>query len=381
MATIRKRVLPSSAVVWQADYRDRDGKRRAKQFPTRKAADDYLVTVRSDLRQGRHVAPGASITIDQAGELWIERAERDQLVRSTRRQYRQHLTHHISPTLGKVKLAELTAPRVYAFIDDTLQTTSRATARKVLTSLGSIVEEAVRRGLAAHNPVRSVKMTKATAEEAAGAEIEMPTKDELRAILAAASGRWRPLIVTAMFTGMRGSELRGLRWTDVDLKSGVIHVRRRVDHWKDFGPPKSRAGKRDIPLAPMVVTELRRWRLACPKGDLDLAFPSPAGGVLSHACILKDGFGPLQLAAGVVHHVPHADGETAPKAKYGLHALRHAAAALFIEQGFGPKRIQTILGHASIKMTYDVYGYLFASEEDDRAGMAAIEARLLGPRT
>lgn len=378
MATIRKRKLPSGTIVWQADYADRDSKRRAKQFPTRKAADDYLVTVRSDLKQGRHVAPGASITIADAGELWIERAERDQLVRSTRRQYRQHLTHHISPTLGKVKLSDLTAPRVYSFIDDMLQTTSRATARKVLTSLGSIVEEAVRRGLAAHNPVRSVKMTKATAEQAASAELEMPTKQELRAILGAASGRWRPLVVTAMFTGMRGSELRGLRWSDVDLKAGAIHVRRRVDRWKDFGPPKSKAGKRDIPLAPIVVNELRRWRLTCPKGELDLVFPTPAGGVLAHEYILKYGFGPLQLAAGVAHHVTQADGQTAPRAKYGLHALRHAAAALFIEQGFGPKRIQTILGHASIKMTYDTYGYLFASEEDDRAGMAQIEARLLG---
>lgn len=52
-------------------------------------------------------------------------------------------------------------------------------------------------------------------------------------------------------------------------------------------------------------------------------------------------------------------------------------AALFIEQGFGPKRVQTILGHSSIKMTFDVYGYLFASEDADRAAMAQIEARLL----
>jgi integrase len=66
------------------------------------------------------------------------------------------------------------------------------------------------------------------------------------------------------------------------------------------------------------------------------------------------------------------------QAKYGLHALRHAAAALFIEQGFSPKRIKTILSHASIKMTYHVYGYLFVSEEHDQAAMAQIEARLLG---
>lgn len=377
MATIRKRTLPSGRVVWQANYRDRDSAWRARQFLTRKAADDYLVTVRSDLRQGRHVAPGASITVDQAGELWIERAERDQLVRSTRQQYRQHLKHHIAPVIGSLKLAELTAPRIYQFVDDMLRTTSRATSRKVLTSLGSILEEAVRRGLHSHNPARGIRIPKASAEEREGDTVEMPTKEELRALLQHAEGRWRPIVVSAMLTGMRGSELRGLKWPDVDLKDGVIHVRRRVDAWNNFGPPKSKAGKRDIPLAPMVVSELKRWRLACPKGELDLVFPSPAGAVLSHSCILKDGFGPLQLKAGITREEKRADGETAVKPKYGLHALRHAAAALFIEQGFGPKRIQTIMGHASIKITFDLYGYLFASEEADRDAMEQIEARLL----
>ncbi|WP_363282579.1 tyrosine-type recombinase/integrase [Mesorhizobium sp.] len=65
-------------------------------------------------------------------------------------------------------------------------------------------------------------------------------------------------------------------------------------------------------------------------------------------------------------------------AKYSLHALRHAAAALFIEQGFPPKKVQDLMGHASLAMTYDVYGYLFKSEDDDRAKIAEMETALLG---
>jgi hypothetical protein len=86
--------------------------------------------------------------------------------------------------------------------------------------------------------------------------------------------------------------------------------------------------------------------------------------------LLKDGFGPLQVAAGVAT----ATGE----AKYGLHALRHAAAAMFIQQGFGPKNVQALMGHPSIRLTFDTYGYLVKTEEEDRAGMAQMEARLLG---
>ena len=63
--------------------------------------------------------------------------------------------------------------------------------------------------------------------------------------------------------------------------------------------------------------------------------------------------------------------------KYGLHGLRHAAAAMFIEQGFGPKKVQALMGHSSIRLTFDTYGYLFKTEEEDRAGMAQVVATRL----
>jgi integrase len=388
MAKVRKRRLPSNKIVWQADYRDRDGVRRSKQFSTRGAADSFLVKARRDLQLGVHVAAGASITVADAGQLWLERAQRDNLTRSTIEQYQRHVRLHINPRIGTVKLPDLTAPRIAQFVDDMLVELSRPLARKVLTSLGSLVDEAIRAGRHTNNPVRLAKLPRVQAEETEGDTIA-PTKDELRAILTAADDRWRPIIVTAMFTGMRASELRGVLWSDVDLTGGIVRVRRRADAWGVSGPPKSKAGKRDIPLAPMVVTALKQWKLACPKGEqnpLGLVFPSPLGAVQSHACILKDGFWPTQMAAGVVRPALDADGrpktdaEGAPivRAKYGLHALRHAAAALFIEQGFGPKKVQTIMGHSSIKVTFDLYGYLFEAHASDREAMAAIETRLLG---
>ena len=95
-------------------------------------------------------------------------------------------------------------------------------------------------------------------------------------------------------------------------------------------------------------------------------FPNPAGGIETHAQILHRAFWPIQVAAGVTR----ADG----KAKYSLHALRHAAAALWIEQGVAPKRIQSWMGHSSITMTYDTYGYLFPADEADTVAVASIAA-------
>uniref|UniRef100_UPI0011BAC0A7 tyrosine-type recombinase/integrase n=1 Tax=Nioella nitratireducens TaxID=1287720 RepID=UPI0011BAC0A7 len=64
-------------------------------------------------------------------------------------------------------------------------------------------------------------------------------------------------------------------------------------------------------------------------------------------------------------------------AKFGIHSLRHAAASLFIEQSWNPKKIQTLLGHASINMTMDVYGHLFESPEEDVAMFEKLESDLL----
>ena len=115
---------------------------------------------------------------------------------------------------------------------------------------------------------------------------------------------------------------------------------------------------------------LKEWRLACPKGPLKLVFPNGVGKVESHANIANRGWYPLQIEAGIVG----SDGS----AKYGIHAMRHFFASWAIEQRFSPKRVQSLLGHSSIQMTFDVYGHLFPSLEDDHAKFAAGELELVG---
>ena len=119
--------------------------------------------------------------------------------------------------------------------------------------------------------------------------------------------------------------------------------------------------------APVVVSALREWRLAYPYGKDGIVFCTRVhgnrGGVLNHGEPWRV-FQAAQLAAGVT-----ADG----RPKYHFHALRHFFASVGIEAGFSPKRLQVILGHASITMTYDVYGHLFPNPEDDYARLGAIE--------
>ena len=197
-------------------------------------------------------------------------------------------------------------------------------------------------------------------------------------MLARHRGRALPApVLTAIFTGLRASELRGLRWHDVDLKRGELHVRQRADRYGKIGRPKSEAGERTVPLPPMVVVALREHRLASTRNDRDLVFVNGRGGIEHRNTIVGHGFHPAQVAAGIVD--PHGG------AKYkGLHALRHFYASWCINRKVDGglelplKVVQARLGHASIQMTADVYGHLFPSGDDGAEFAAAERAFLAG---
>lgn len=378
MAKVRKRTLPSGEVRWLADYVDGAGKRRAKQFTRRRDADDFLVKARRDVQLGTHVADSASITVAEAAVLWLARCDDNGLERSTREAYGQHVKLHIVPLIGARKLSQMTTPAVHAFADELAATRSPAMVKRIVRSLGAIFSEARRRGLAATNPVSDAKIK--VADRRKSKRPDIPSKADLRAILSAAAGKHRPLIVTALFTGLRASELRGLRWSAVDLKRRVLSVSERVDAWGEAGRPKSAAGEREVPLAPMVVNALKEHRLATPNGPDGLVFPSDQGTPLNHQNIINRVWNPLQIKAGLFTLDPtrrDADGEPVKLPRHNFHALRHAAASLFIEQGLSPKRVQAIMGHSSITVTFDTYGHLFEDDEADQAAVAEIEARLL----
>jgi len=395
MASVRKRTWVSGGEkqeAWIADYFDQAGKRHIKTFAKKKAADAWLTDAKAEVRDGTHTADSASKTISDAGDAWLADAEADGLERSTIAQYRQHLQLHIKPHIGSVKLSRLTGPQVHDF-RKTLRKAkvSPAMVDKVVTSLGSIVAYALDHGMVAKNVVRDARRRRRRGQEKRQRKrVEIPTKAEIRDLIAKAEGRWRPLIIAAIFTGLRASELRGLTWDDVNIERKVITVRQRADAWNDMGAPKSEAGQREVPLAPMVVNTLKEWKLECPRlksdkadkddpGKLWLVFPNGAGRTESHANIVNRGFGPLQMACGIAEDTGEKDEEGKPilRPRYGLHALRHAAASLFIEQGLNPKRVQTIMGHANIQITFDTYGHLFRDDEADQKAMEQLQARLL----
>ena len=123
---------------------------------------------------------------------------------------------------------------------------------------------------------------------------------EISAILAHAPERWRPFLVTAVFTGLRASELRGLRWADVNLRTNEIQITQRADRFNAIGKPKSAAGERTVPFGTIVANTLKEWKLACTKSDLNLASWMSSGQPLEHSNVLKVSLLAAQVKAGIL---------------------------------------------------------------------------------
>ena len=387
--------------AWIADYVDQAGKRHIKTFDRKKEADVFHSKASVEVREGTHTADSASVTVAKAADLWITTCKGRDLEATTVDAYAQHIKLHIAPYLGRVKLSQLTAPMIREFEDslregspapgeDAGAARSPAMVKRIIGSLGSMLGDAQERGLVSRNVVRDLRSRRRKGVDRRAERrqkgklkvgVDIPSRQEIKAIVEALDGRWRPILLVAIITGLRSSELRGLRWADVDLKKSELHVRQRADRYNEIGRPKSESGERTVPLPPMVVNTLREWKLGCPKSQQDLVFPTGTGAIEYHSNIVIRGLGPAQIAAGVCSPERGTDGKRV--AKYtGLHALRHFYASWCINRRqdggleLPPKVVQERLGHSSILMTMDVYGHLFPRGNDE-AEMADAERSLL----
>jgi integrase len=386
---------------YQVGYSDSSGKWRTKTFHRKKDADAFFETTKREVRLGIHVTDQDTVTVRVACEKWLTTCELDGLASATRKQYAGHVHNHVIPAklggrksviLGDVLLTRLSRPLITDFRDHLLKTNSHATARKIWVSFKAMLSDAETRGLIGHNPAAPIFIK----EDERGHMQDMalrqfPQPAEIRGIIETATGRMKSLLTVAAFVGLRSLELRGLYWEDCDFVKHRINVRRRADETNKIGPLKSKAAHRSIPMTPEVEKVLREWRGTCPRqdGKLVLVFPNGLGKVQAHNHLIEWGYHPVQVQAGIV--TPRLgsdgkpelgkDGQSIMIAKYGLHDLRHFFASWLInELRCNPNKVKTLVGHASIKLTYDIYGHLFDDDDGDNLAFAAGSERVMSAR-
>jgi integrase len=389
----------STSTAYQVGYNDASGKWRTRTYDRKKNADAFFETTKREVRLGVHVTDQDTVTVQVGCQKWLTTCELDGLETSTRAQYRGHVHNHIVPAklgdknpivLGDVLLTRLSRPLITDFRDHLLKANSHATARKIWVSFKAMLSDAEARGLIGHNPASSIFIK----EDERGYMQDMalrvfPQPAEIRAIIEAATGlRMKTLLTAAAFAGLRSSELRGLHWEDCDFDKHRLNVRRRANLKNVIGPLKSKAAHRSIPMTPELETALRKWRIACPRrdGKLVLVFPNGLGKVQAHNHLVEWGVYPVQIAAGIVtprlgpdgQPVIGEDGHPVIIAKYGLHDLRHFFASWLInELRCNPNKVKALVGHSSIKLTYDIYGHLFDDDDGDNLAFAAGSERVM----
>lgn len=401
----REWVTPKGEIrkAWVHRWDDDKGKQRQKTFKRRREAKDHEIEVMGELKEGTHVPDSTSVTIREVGKLLLERKEANGNQPDSIKVVEIYLRLHILPAtvpdntlngwpgqFGDLKLSRLTAPLCDTFRLHMLKNRSRSLARSLLKTLKQIIREAHTRGLIKRNPAESIHIEVLEREKVPlKIGVDIPDKRDVRRILAAVSpdrviprrgrpptpfsrARWFIFFFVAAFTGMRASELRALKWKNVDLVGRVIQVVERANREGEFGPPKTGAGTREILISEEVVEELKRWKPICPTPDPDgLVFPNSRGKVASHVDIIERGWYPVLRKLGMTD----AKGHT----KYGIHGLRHFYASIMIQAGVQAKRLQGLLGHSSLKITMDIYGHLFPVSDTEAAQInGAITAVLAG---
>ena len=211
-------------------------------------------------------------------------------------------------------------------------------------------------GVIRWNPAEGIRSATAACEDGDEAKVKALTLDELEGLLAAVVPERRLLADFLASTGLRISEALALRWDDVDLSGRRVSVRRRW-YAGAFAPPKSRHGRRDVPLSASMAEQLGGLWKAHRQGGEALVFPGRNGVPLDASVAFR-----AVKSAAVKAGVPWA----------GLHTLRHTCASLLFARGENPKTIQRWLGHHRASFTLDTYVHLLDEELPEGLGVDAV---------
>jgi integrase len=350
---------------WEArlrvGYRNGKRSRRSVICKTRAEVSAKLRELIHAHEQGSLDAP-VRLTVKQFLAQWLEESARPKLRPRTFATYAQVIRTHIEPSLGSIALRKLTPNHVQAWLNERMRAgLSPRTCQHARAILRASLTRAMKWGYVSRNVAALVDPPRVPR-----AEIKPLTPDQARQLLTAAgSHRFGALVTVALALGLRQGEALGLRWEDVDLEAGVLHVRHSLQYPKGGGwvlvEPKSERSRRTIALPQIVITALRAHRLRQNENRLlggsawresGFVFTSRVGTPLDPWAVIK-AFKRLLRDAGL------------PDIRF--HDLRHTAATFLLAQGVDPRTIMETLGHSQISLTLNTYSHVLPSLQHDAA--------------
>ena len=414
---------------FQLDYYDADGQRHKKNFKTFAAADSERIRVEGQIAGGTHIPDSKSLTVIAGLRAWL--AWYAQLVvkglrqQSTWDQYDDHVNHIGRHDIAGLKLSRLRTSNVQTFLDAFLLDTSPELSAKVKTTFSTAIDWCQQKEWIAGNPIGAaavVQTDRIDDEE----DVPWPTKAEVKAIIDTARGWANPaspnydagralaMLMLGFFNGPRASELLGFERKALTLSNAPdIKVVQRLDRQGRLGAPKSKAGRRALPLWPATVAALKSWlrdglpgipatKVTVGQGksrDALMLFPylsaddrarqalkkgeqrRPAEGIgkpMQYHIFYHHIWSPILIEAGVVTTEWDAEGNEIATPRFGPHYMRHVCASILIAQKIPHKRVQVLIGHSDFKLFMDTYGHLFEDKDADAVNAQQSENSILG---
>jgi integrase len=348
VASIVEKVLNDGSKAYLVRYRTADGLQRSKQFRRKRDATAYVNVVEVDRMKGSLVDPRLGrITVSEWWDQWWPTVTN--LRPSTRARDAQFFRSHVLPTLGTTPLGRLDRTTLRRWMvslgDPDGPALAPATIHKVVQVLNKSVNAAVEDRIITHNPVARLPLPKIEHQE-----MRFLTSDELWTLADSIDARYRAFVLLAGFGGLRLGELLGLRWSRVDVAARRVNIAETlvdVEAKLHFGPPKTKASVRSVPLPSFVMAALEEHRSAV---GSDLVFASPQGLPIRPALFRRRFWEPAVQRAGV--------------APLRIHDLRHTAVSLWIAEGAHPRQVAALAGHTSVSVVLDRYGHLYPADDD-----------------
>ena len=335
-------------------YRDPAGKSRKRFAKTLAQARVIKAEVTTDIERGEYRA-NSKITFAEYAETWkttFTGRTSNGIRPNTLKQYSADLDAVIIPVFGRYRLAEIEPQQLKKFAADLFaKGLSESRVRNIYAPLRALLRTAVEEGAIRYDATAGVRIARVrpTLDETDEADerIVAYTDEELGRLLAATPDEWKLFVRFLAQTGLRISEALALRWSDIDFGQKRIKVSRRL-YRGSFAPPKTRYGKRQVPLAADLGRDLWEARkTAVSVKDDSPVFATAAGGYSDYHNIYSRTLAPTQKKLGLAT---------------GAHVLRHTCATRLFLAGFNAKQVQIWLGHHSPAFTMAVYVHLLPDD-------------------
>ena len=362
MAHVKRRRLSNGKAAYLVRYRDPAGRERSRQFTRKTDAEGFLHSTEVARRDGSWLDPARSkLRLRDWVTLWEPSTVN--LSPSTKARQDGIVEGHILPRFGDLPLARIENAAVQAWVAEmSAQGLAPSTVKKNYDVFAKCVQAAVDDQRIHRNPARPVRLPRIGDQD----EMRFLAVPEIDALAAVIDPAYRAWLLFMAYSGLRFGEGAALRWGRVNLLRGRAEVLESVVEVRGtllFGPPKTRAGRRVVPLPQTVRTELAQ--LTPPHPDPDaFVFVSPKDDVLRVNNFRRRVWDPALDAAGLQG--------------VRIHDLRHTAISLWIAVGLNPKEVSVRAGHSNVAFTLQRYGHLYPESEDQMA--AALDTLIASTR-